>query len=237
MFDRKYVIIKCDNKLSYLIMKIKIVLVSLLMICGLFIFYACDNTSLSDVGLASKIFTYTGETISPVFSHISSGCEIDIYNEENQKCEMVDAGNYIIKVKKGGNTKVFNVIVNKKQVELHLEDKVVTYNGNAHRMEAELVQELDCEYEIEIEYNRSYNTPSKSGEYLVEATLNAKNYYAYAISTLTIQKANCEIELNEEFYEFTGEKIVPSISTNICEEYEIITQCKNSENAVNIGEY
>ena len=170
----------------------------LLVILGLCLFSACNNSvNLSEVTLINNSFTYTGEEITPVFSNIPTGCEINIFNANNEPSKIIDAGTYFIRVSKNGSTKLFRLTVNKKVLDLSIEDKIETYNGNKHNIDAHLNYELNEEYEIIITYNNFLEAPTESGEYNVEAVLNSKNYYAYSSCTLTIEKS--QLNINSTF--------------------------------------
>ncbi len=213
-----------------------IVLVCILCCCLCCACTSKDN-NLNNVTLISNNFTYTGEEILPAFSDLPNGCTYKVFNQNNEESKIVNAGNYTLIVKNKKYSKTFEIVVNKKQVLLTLENKNAVYNGSAIEMVPQLTESINENYSVSVLYNGSEVAPTNSGTYLVTATLESTNYFANAQATLTINKAPCSLEMPTSEFVYTGENIVPQFLSDCTEEHILTTKLLNFENAVNVGSY
>lgn len=187
--------------------------------------------------------TYDGEAaiVSAIVSN--GGTAVITYNTEDGQAP-VNAGTYTATVSYAGNNNyavatnvTVNIVINKAASTLELEDKEVTYNGEAQTIEA------DTELSVTYEY---YNGESK----LSAAPINAGTYTVKAIyvgdanhdpltkeATLTIKKANTTITVDstEITKAYDGEAV--EVSATVSNGDEATITYSSTTAPVNAGTY
>ena len=212
--------------------KSKIIIFIALICCVFFAGCTTTNHNLDNVKLVNNTFTYTGAEITPVFSDIPNNCDVKIYRNGTESI-IKDAGTYLIKVIKGKKTKTFELKVNKKQVDILCDNISITY-GETYQFQPSTETQIDGEYSFKTTYNSSENLPTNCGTYQIQTTLISSNYYAVKQNTLTINKAECNLSIENSNFTFNGEEININYVTDCNENF---TVSENKPTIINAGNY